>query len=175
MIEPLPLTITRAWAMPCRDTLSIKPIKELVDRHIDGVSVDPFSRNCGLCTFTNDLDPDTKAKHHLDAHDFILMLLKNGIRANTVIFDPPYSIRQVKEVYASVGKSFHKQDSQMAIRWPGLRDKINKLCLPGAKVITLGWNSTGMGLKRGFEKIELLLVNHGSAHNDTICLVEKKQ
>lgn len=31
-----------------------------------------------------------------------------------------------------------------------------------------------MGLKRGFEIVEILLVAHGSNHNDTIVTVEKK-
>ena len=31
-----------------------------------------------------------------------------------------------------------------------------------------------MGNKRGYEIIEILLVSHGSAHNDTICVVERK-
>ena len=31
-----------------------------------------------------------------------------------------------------------------------------------------------MGRKLGFEIVELLLVCHGSDHNDTICIAEKR-
>ena len=31
-----------------------------------------------------------------------------------------------------------------------------------------------MGIKNGFEIIEILLVCHGADHNDTICLAEKR-
>lgn len=44
----------------------------------------------------------------------------------------------------------------------------------GGIVISFGWNSTGIGKKYGFEKIEILLVAHGSQHNDTIVVVERK-
>jgi hypothetical protein len=37
-----------------------------------------------------------------------------------------------------------------------------------------GWNSSGVGTKRGMELIEVLLVSHGGSHNDTICTVERK-
>ena len=42
------------------------------------------------------------------------------------------------------------------------------------KCITFGWNSTGLGKKRGFEITRILIVCHGSMHNDTICTVEER-
>jgi hypothetical protein len=32
-----------------------------------------------------------------------------------------------------------------------------------------------MGKERGYKPIELIIINHGGAHNDTICIVEQKQ
>jgi hypothetical protein len=43
-------------------------------------------------------------------------------------------------------------------KWSNLIPK-NGIC------ISFGWNSTGLGKKRGFEIIEILL----GLHNDTIC------
>lgn len=40
-----------------------------------------------------------------------------------------------------------------------------------ANLLSFGWNSCGMG--EGFELLEILLVAHGGAHNDTICLAER--
>jgi hypothetical protein len=39
-IERLKMKITRAWAMPNKDTFSIKPINELVLRLTDSVCID---------------------------------------------------------------------------------------------------------------------------------------
>lgn len=42
------------------------------------------------------------------------------------------------------------------------------------KSTSFGWNSAGMGISRGFDLIELLTVCHGAAHNDTICVAERR-
>jgi hypothetical protein len=41
-------------------------------------------------------------------------------------------------------------------------------------VLSFGWNTVGMGKKRGFEILEIMLVCHGGAHNDTICMAERR-
>src|ERR1700677_4031277 len=99
--------------MPSSDTLTIKPIRELFDKYAFGVTVDPFARNCQLCKVTNDLNPDTKAEHHKKADKF----LQDLDVMNFVLFDPPYTIGQVKQVYQSVGLEFMKYESQNCIRW----------------------------------------------------------
>lgn len=40
--------------------------------------------------------------------------------------------------------------------------------------ISFGWNSGGIGKQYDFEIIEIMLVAHGGAHNDTIVTVERK-
>jgi hypothetical protein len=45
---------------------------------------------------------------------------------------------------------------------------------PNGICISFGWSSNGIGLKRGFEIVEILLVAHGGNHNDTMCVVEQK-
>ena len=55
-----------------------------------------------------------------------------------------------------------------------LKTQINRILRVGGITIWCGWNSTGMGKKQGFEIKEILLVCHGSDHNDTICIVEEK-
>lgn len=39
-------------------------------------------------------------------------------------------------------------------------------------MLSFGWNSAGMGLE-GFRRLEILLVAHGGAHNDTICVADE--
>lgn len=160
--------------MPSPDTFTIPPIAEIVKRYLAGVSVDPFARNNKWATYTNDLNPETSAEYHMDAADFIDMLAGKGVVADVVLFDPPYSTQQIKEVYAGVGRRFGKEENINSIRWTKEKDALLKICKPGTFVLSFGWNSTGMGNKRGFEKVEILLVNHAGAHNDTICVVERK-
>jgi len=155
------------------DTFGCPPIRDFVMRYMDAakVSVDPFARNSSLATYTNDLNPDTSAQYHMDAVEFMEMLAKQAIVADLVLFDPPYSPRQMKECYDAIGFKPTTKDTQNARLYAECRKVIRKIVSPGAVVLTFGWNSAGMG--SGFEAEELLLVSHGSAHNDTICLAER--
>jgi len=165
------LKLGRAWCMPSHNTLSIKPILSIFNKYRFGVSVDPFARDCQLCDVTNDLNPETKAKFHLKSDDFLRSF--DG-EMNFVVFDPPYSLRQVKECYEGVGIGFSHQDSQNAIRWTIERDIIAEKQKSGDMVMSLGWTTTCMGKKRGYEIVEILIVSHGPAHNDTLCTIEVK-
>lgn len=160
----------RDWAMPTADTFESPPIGEFVHRYLRGVSVDPFARNNRLSTYTNDLNPATEAEDHMDAEEFLLMLAKRGLKADTILLDPPYSPRQISECYAAAGLKARMADTQNAALYARVRRAARALCKAGTAVLSFGWNSAGMGV--GFELVELLLVAHGGAHNDTICLAE---
>lgn len=169
----MPLTMSRVWAMPSSDTFSIPAIRQLVKWHLSksAVSVDPFARNNRWATYTNDLNPETQAEHHLEALEFLTMLHGEGVTADLVIFDPPYSPRQITECYASVGRDVTTEDTQSKV-WSDWRAAIAAICT--GTVISCGWNTNGMGMKHDFALQEILLVAHGGWHNDTICIVEQK-
>ena len=170
------IRLSREWAMPSADTFSIEPIRRFIRRHYQHgmVSVDPFARNSKSATHTNDLNPETAAEHHMDAGAFCAMLVGQGVKADLVFFDPPYSPRQISEVYQSIGRTATMTDTQSAVLYKGVRDALDPLVNPGGIVLSFGWNSAGMGRKRGYEMLEILLVAHGGAHNDTICMAERK-
>jgi hypothetical protein len=173
--EPAALTMSRAWAMPSHDTFSIRPIRELIERHMHGgVWLDPFSRNSPFRgrTITNDLNPDFPADHHEEAADFLRRWPADSV--DGVLFDPPYSPRQISECYKGVGREVHTIDTSSAFY--GDRKRLAALAIkPGGKAICFGWNSGGLGKSNGFELVEVLIVAHGGAHNDTICTVEVKR
>lgn len=168
--------MTRIWAMPSPSTFDIPPIAALVRSYLSRsiCSVDPFARNKQLATITNDLNPNTSAEFHLDARVFLDTLIDKKVAADLLLFDPPYSPRQISECYQSVGLSVASADTQNAGLYSSCREKALSILTEGAVVISCGWNSAGMGIGRGFEVVEILLVCHGAAHNDTIVTVEKR-
>jgi hypothetical protein len=171
------VTMTRIWAMAASNTFDCPPIRDFVKKYLSksSLSIDPFSRNNLWTTYTNDLNPKTNAEHHMKADVFLKMLVDDGVKADLIIFDPPYSIRQVKECYDSIGGvEFEFSDTQNAMRWTVEKELCNKLLLPGGYFLHFGWHSNGMGKKYKCELIEVLLVAHGSGHHDTICIAEKK-
>lgn len=154
------MKINRIWAMPNSRTFSIKPIKELIDRNIAGKTV------------TNDIDPSCEADFHMDATDFLKSFSDESVDA--VLYDPPYSPRQVSECYKKLGKTVNMETTQAAY-WSKQKEQIGRIVKNGGIVITCGWNSGGIGKKYGFEIVEILLVPHGGWHNDTIVTVEVKK
>lgn len=165
----------RVWAMPSHDTFDVPPICGFVQKYLlkSKISVDPFARNKRWASYTNDLNPETAAAHHLDAKDFCIMLAARGVKADLVIFDPPYSARQVAECYSQIGRETTMQDTQ-GKSWSDWKSAIAEICAPGAIVLSFGWSTNGMGKKHGFEIIEILLCAHGGVHNDTICMAERR-
>jgi hypothetical protein len=168
------IEFSRVWAMPSSDTFDIPPIAGFVQKYLlkSKVSVDPFSRNKRWATYTNDLHPNTAATYHLEALDFLKEMLSQNVMADLVIFDPPYSPRQVAECYSQIGRNTTQQDTQ-AKSWSDWKSAIAKICDPNAVVLCFGWNTCGMGIKHGFDIIEIMLCSHGQAHNDTICMAER--
>lgn len=169
------MIFNRVWAMPNHNTFSIKPIKELIERYIDsGVWIDPFARNSifnNKCTYTNDLDPACNTTHHMESLAFLKSLDDNS--CDGVLFDPPYSVRQISECYKSVGMKVHKEDTQSSF-YGNRKKEVARIVKPNGIVISCSWNSGGIGKKLNFSIIEILLVPHGGPHNDTIVVVERK-
>lgn len=169
--ETSALRISRVWAMPNAKTFSIKPIREIIDKYIFGVSVDPFANNSKIATVTNDLDVSCSTDYHMDATEFLKTIDTNSV--DTVLYDPPYSPRQVSECYKALGMAVNMQTTQ-ASYWKMQKEEIARIVRKGGVVITCAWNSGGIGKSLGFEIQEILLVAHGGWHNDTIVTVEKK-
>jgi hypothetical protein len=175
------MKLSREWAMPNSNTFEIKPIKEFVQRYLDksSYSIDPFARDCKLATITNDMNPNTSASHHMLAKDFLFEIGRDRAEYDNpspdlILFDPPYSIGQIKECYDGFGIEFTQHDAQYLPSWKEERDIIRDIIADDGVVLTFGWNTNGMGKSRGFEIVEIMLVAHGGPHNDTICMAERK-
>lgn len=78
------------------------------------------------------------------------------------------------EVYRRVGLEYGSAGTQNARLYRIARDGLDRLLRPGGIALSFGWNAAGFGLGRGYVTKEIMLVTHGSAHNDTICLAEVK-
>jgi hypothetical protein len=169
------MRITRKWAMPSADTFSVPPIGEFVKSYLrhSKVSIDPFARNKRWATYTNDLNTKTEAEYHLDAEEFLCQLVNNGVMAVLIIFDPPYSPRQIMECYDEIGLKSPDGGHNSSL-YARCKRVINRLLGVGGVVLSFGWNTHGMMTHKVYEIEEILLVCHGQAHNDTICMAERK-
>ena len=168
------VVINREWAMPNSNTFDIKCIKRLIYKYNSNsiFSIDPFSNKNKIATITNDLDTSMGSTYSLDAIDFLKMFDNNSV--DLVLYDPPYSPRQVSECYKKLGKTVNMETTQSSF-WGNMKKEIARIVKPNGIVISFGWNTNGIGKTKGFDIIEILLVSHGGNHNDTLCTVERKQ
>jgi len=171
------MKIERIWSMPSRWTYKIKPIKDLLHKYvgngflINGLWCDPFCGKYSEAQKTNDLNPKIPAKSHLDA----LVYLRQWGNSffDGVLFDPPYSPSQVKECYEGLGLEMFANCARQDY-WANCKDEIKRILKPNGVVISFGWNTNGLGKGRGFKMIEILIIPHGGAKNDTLVTVETK-
>lgn len=173
------MEISRIWAMPSKNTFLIKPIKELLIKEcINGIWIDAFANNNtikkiipSLNVITNDLNHEYKTNFNIDALDFYKQFKDNSI--DGILFDPPFSTRQVAECYKKVGKKVTSETTRSDF-YTKLKKEITRISKVDSKVISFGWNSGGIGKTNGFKIEKILLVAHGGIHNDTIITVERK-
>ena len=166
------IKLSRQWCMPNKNTFLIKPINNIIKDYLENktVSIDPFANNNKLAKITNDIDEQYDTNYHLDALDFVKLFGDKSI--DVILFDPPFSPTQIARSYKKCNLSVNMQTTQSF--WSKLKRELSRIVVDDGIVITCSWNSGGIGKKYGFDIQEILLVNHGSWHNDTIIVVDKK-
>ena len=170
------MKIERKWSMANKWTFLLKPVKQLLEEEgamgmfKHGFWCDPFSGEHSPADTTNDLNPKMPSQFHDDA---LIFLKSRGTEYDGVLYDPPYSFRQLKECYEGLGKSLSQEQTKMSY-FSGIKDEIARIIKPDGKAICFGWNSMGLGKSRGFQMESILLIAHGGSRNDTIVTVERK-
>lgn len=162
--------IYHGFHMPNKWTFEIKPVKEYLQATtLFGYTLFPFAGKTRILDSPThlhiDINPDMNPDILGDSRDVLKTFVEDYRRFNTIVLDPPFSFFQAVRTYGN------KKMSDISY----IKDLCNQLLLPRGKVISFGFNSTGMGKKRGYIKQELHIFNHGGNHNDMMMLVERKR
>lgn len=147
------MKITREWAMPNSKTFKIKPITEIIKKYVKEIDIvlDPFANehsikneiNCKKY-ISNDIDKNFDTDYHLEAQDFLKLFDNNSI--DIVLFDPPYSGRQVKECYSRLGKTVTMNDTNAGY-FTKFKTEISRVIKKNGICISCGWNTNGIRKK----------------------------
>lgn len=158
--------IERIFEMPSQWTFEQPKTRAWVEARLYGKVLNLFGGKTRLNgdIVYNDLDETLPADLRRDATKVALWEDLAG-QFDCVIFDPPFSDHQAIVTYGI----------KRAQRVTHARDVVNLVLKSTGRVVSLGYNSTGMGRKRGFTKEGILLVNHGGSHSDTIVLSERRE
>lgn len=129
------IVIERIWAMPNKNTFDINPIHNLImEEMTDGLWIDPFANKNKIAQITNDLNQEFDTDYHMDALDFMKLFDNNSI--DGVLYDPPYSPRQVSECYKNVGYNV-TQDTTKASFWGNHKKEISRIIKLGGRLLLL--------------------------------------
>lgn len=146
-------------------------IRKIIDRVINQINykylqgimhghplfVDPFA-NDSFTNFlqgciTNDLNKKFNTNYNLEFKDFAYEMKELNHEFDLVLFDPPYSLRQLKDQYDGIGKDLKLWQTHNM--WGEGKDVLAHQVKLGGYVISLGWSTAGFGKKRGFVKKEV--------------------
>lgn len=148
---------------PKRYTFEQPLLKLWVEQWCKGKVLNLFAGKVilGVDEFRVDIDKAMPAHFHGDAFEFVS---STKMIFDTVILDPPYNLRKSREKY----------NDRYVGSLTKIKNSINRIVTPFARIISLGYDSVGMSKKRGYEKVAICLVCHSGDHNDTICLAEQR-
>lgn len=137
------------WAMPSKNTFSIKPIKQFIRKNsVPGKILDPFP--------------------YPFQRDALELLKETPSESISVLYyDPVYSLRQRNEIYKIKGTDYQSHPEY----FNDIEKEIFRVLKPLGRVLKFGWNSKRLP---GFRLIDGLNVTHGGQHNDTICTAWEK-
>jgi len=111
-----------------------------------------------------DLSDEFNPDYNCEAFDFVEYAKNKGMKFDTIILDPPYSLR----------KSMEKYNGKVCSTFVKIKNELPYILNDGGQIITFGYTSVCMGKVRGFQKKEVCLICHGGSHHDTVCIVEEK-
>ena len=150
---------------PKKWTFQPPKIKNMVEAEIEGLVLNLFAGKTKLDhdgeIIRVDQDEEKDADYNMSALDF---LAQDDREYDTVVLDPPYNVRKSREKY---------EDGYMG-NFTRIKNKVKDKISPSGKVITFGYATTGMAKTRGFKKHRAYIINHKGDHNDTLCIVERK-
>lgn len=160
----LPVTYLRARASTW--TFSDPSVKAWVESRLEGRVLNLFAGKTKLNhdgeIVRVDINEERDADHYFDALHVRDHFAVESF--DTVLLDPPFSEIQSRKHY----------DGEHAGKFKHIRDEVAEVVRPSGKTLTFGYHSTGMATTRGFEKEELLLINHGGRFPDTIGSVDRR-
>jgi len=147
-----------------RYTFSSPKIKKWVEENSFGHCLNLF---CGktklnLDEIRNDIDKTMIADYHDDALTFVI---NTNDKFDTIILDPPYAYRKAMEMY----------NGNYTSKFKLIADNIDRILKKNGSIISFGYHTTFMGVKRGYNLEKICVFAHGGAQHATIGIIEKRK
>lgn len=145
------MEFSRFVCMPNHRTFQMKPVKQIFEKYPSSEIIDPFPY-----------------PYQQDALTYLKSLPNSSTKQ--VRFDPPYTLRQLKEKYESKGIALTQHETQHY--WQDLNREIFRILKPGGICIKFGYNTSR--IQPSMEIIEQVNICHGGPHNDTMITIQRR-
>ena len=153
---------------PRKYTFEMPRLKQWLEERCEGKVLNLFAGRVRLDVLINELRVDISNEfspdYVMDAFEYINFAINHKVKFDTIILDPPYSLR----------KSMEKYKGKVVSKFNKILDLLPKVLNYRGKVISFGYRSIVMGKSRGFKQEEICLINHSGAFHDTIVTIERK-
>ena len=150
---------------PTRWTFEMPLLKKWVEEHSYGKVLNLFAGQIklDLDEFRVDMSNDFRPDLNMEAEQAMRKFIEEGTFFDTVILDPPYSMRMAREKYE--GRYYIGKFAKILNLVPRILNR-------NGIVITLGYKTGEMSLSRGFEVRAICLVHQGGGHDDIMASQE---
>lgn len=151
---------------PRKYTFEMPKVKKWVESKCKGKVLNLFAGKTLLHVpeIRVDIDSEMPAYYHMDAYDYVEQSIEMKMKFDTVILDPPYSLR----------KSMEKYNGKIVSKHVKILNILPKIIKYNGIVVSFGYRSIVMGKSRGFIQKEICLISHSGAFHDTIAVIEEK-
>lgn len=143
-------------------TFDIPPIKDMVNLYIKNTE----GKVLNLFSGKNKIDrPNVINNDRYEALEFIKSFPDNYF--DLILFDPPYA-KHYKSLY-------NCPEIKNYNNWIwDLKKHMSRTLKVGGYALQIGYETNGIGVLKGMEKEDLLIIAHGGILRDTFCYTEKK-
>lgn len=148
-------------------TFEPNPVRRYVEAWLEGRVLNLFAGATKLRhndeIIRNDLDPKRDADYHFDAVKAHEQFEANSF--DMALLDPPWNSRKSREKYRGEYQG----------HFTAVKDAVKGLVRPGGHILTVGYDTVGMGKQRGYEPIAVASLCYGGDIDDALILVEQRQ
>ena len=170
------MKINRTTGVPSKWSFGVNQINDFVKKYYNNKKlwIDPFCGKFSPVPFEhrNDINTERKAKYHLKAPEFTKLYPDESVYG--VIYDPPYSTTRIKRSYKSIGIEQLTLD-ETKFFYKDIEEEIYRVLEPGGICLKFAWNSSSIIDMKSMKILEVLVVNHGGLHPDTLCTAQRKR
>jgi predicted methyltransferase len=135
------------------------------------ISINPFSGKNKMTKFLNDLNFNIDTDCHIDALDFLKLFADNSI--DLILYDPPSNPNRMKYYFDKLNLKITKFHTRTQY-WSKLKKEIKRIVKKDGYVISIGYNSGGIGKTFDFNIEEVILLNHKNFSKDIFCVIDRK-